>query len=158
MSRASSLRLSRRIWTQLTILASVTVISAAVMAFGFVKVPALLGVGRYTVKVDLPASGGLYPTSVVTYRGSEIGSVKSVDVTQNGVQAVLSLKSDIAIPSDVTAAVHSRSAIGEQFLDWTPHSGTVQDTGPGLRDGDLLAVGKTLIPVDIASLLDTTSK
>src|ERR1700723_4395731 len=99
MSRASSPRLSRRIWTQLTILALVTVISAAVMAFGFVKVPALLGVGRYTVKVDLPASGGLYPTSVVTYRGSEIGSVKSVDATQNGVQAVLSLKSDIAFPS-----------------------------------------------------------
>src|ERR1700719_4476953 len=124
MSRTSSLRLSRRVWPQLAMLASVTVISAAVMAFGFVKVPALLGVGRYTVKVDLPASGGLYPTSVVTYRGSEIGSVKSVAVPQNGVQAVLSLKSDIAIPSDVTAAVHSRSAIGEQFLELTPHSGT----------------------------------
>jgi len=115
MARSSSLRLSRRVWTQLAILASVTIISIAVMAFGFIKVPALLGVGRYTVKVDLAASGGLYPTSVVTYRGSEIGSVKSVDVTQNGVQAVLSLKSDIAIPANVTAAVHSRSAIGEQF-------------------------------------------
>jgi phospholipid/cholesterol/gamma-HCH transport system substrate-binding protein len=158
MSRSSSLRLSRRIWTQLAILASVTILSIGVMAFGFVKVPALLGVGRYTVKVDLPASGGLYPTSVVTYRGSEIGSVKSVDVTQNGVQAVLSLKSDIAIPSDVTAAVHSRSAIGEQFLELTPHSGTVQDTGPKLRDGDVIAVGKTQIPVDIGSLLDTTNK
>src|ERR1700721_4806180 len=108
MSRTSSLRLSRGVWTQLAILASVTVISAAVMAFGFVKVPALLGIGRYTVKVALPASGGLYPTSVVTYRGSEIGSVKSVDVTQNGVQAVLSLKSDIAIPPAVPAACTSR--------------------------------------------------
>lgn len=124
------------------------------MAFGFVKVPALLGVGRYTVKVDLPASGGLYPTSVVNYRGSEVGSVKSVDITQNGVQAVLSMKSDIAIPSNVTAAVHSRSAIGEQFLELTPHSGS----GPMLRDGDVIAVGKTQIPVDIGSLLDTTNK
>src|ERR1700730_5178655 len=105
MSRSSSLRLSRRVWTQLAILASVTVLSVAVMAFGFVKVPALLGVGRYTVKVDLPASGGLYPTSVVNYRGSEIGSVKSVDVTHNGVRAAHSLNSDIAVPSDVTAAV-----------------------------------------------------
>src|SRR3984957_10615761 len=130
MSRASSLRLSRRIWTQLTILASVTVISAAVMAFGFVKVPALLGVGRYTVKAHVPASGGLCPTSVVAYRGSEIGSVKSVDVTHNGVRPVLSLKSDVAIPSDVTAAVHSRSAIGEQFLELTPHSGSAPNTGP----------------------------
>jgi len=86
MARSSSLRLFPpgygHSWRSL---ASVTLISVAVMAFGFVKVPALLGVGRYTVKVDLPASGGLYPTSVVNYRGSEIGSVKSVDVTQNGV-------------------------------------------------------------------------
>jgi phospholipid/cholesterol/gamma-HCH transport system substrate-binding protein len=59
------------VWTQLAILASVTIISIAVMAFGFVKVPALLGIGRYTVTVDLPASGGLYPTSVVNYRGTE---------------------------------------------------------------------------------------
>jgi len=51
MARSSSLRLSRRVWTQLAILASITVISIAVMAFGFIKVPALLGVGRYTVKV-----------------------------------------------------------------------------------------------------------
>src|SRR6202020_2316159 len=158
MSRASSLRLSRRIWTQLTILASVTVISAAVMAFGFCERARRRGGGRYTGKVGLPASGGLYPTSVVTYRGSEIGSVKSVDVTQNGAQAVLSLKSDIAIPSDAPAAVHSRSAIGEQFLDLTPHSGTVQDTGPKLRDGDVIALGRTQIPVDIGSLLDTTNK
>src|ERR1035441_9611986 len=102
MAASSTPRLSRRGRTQLAILASVTIISIAVMAFGFVKVPALLGIGRYTVKVDLPASGGLYPTSVVNYRGSEIGSVKSVDVTQNGVVAVLSLKSGIAIPSNVT--------------------------------------------------------
>jgi phospholipid/cholesterol/gamma-HCH transport system substrate-binding protein len=73
MASSSRLRLSRRIWTQLAILASVTILSIGVMAFGFVRVPALLGIGRYTVKVDLPASGGLYPTSVVTYRGSEIG-------------------------------------------------------------------------------------
>src|ERR1700739_2155758 len=117
MSRTSSLRLSRRVWTQLAILASVTVLSLVVMAFGFVKVPALLGVGRYTVKVDLPASGGLYPTSVVNYRGIEVGSVKSVDVTEAGVRAVLSLKSDIAIPSNVTPPVPSPSASGEQFLD-----------------------------------------
>lgn len=158
MARSNSLRLSRRIWTQLGILASITVLSIGVMAFGFIKVPALLGVGRYTVRVDLPASGGLYPTSVVNYRGSEIGSVKSVDVTQNGVQAVLSLKSDIAVPRDLTAAVHSRSAVGEQFLELTPRSGTVSDMGPKLRDGDVIAVGRTQIPVDIGLLLDTTNK
>jgi len=60
------LRLSRPVWIQLAILAAITIVAIGVMAFGFVNVPALLGVGRYTVTVELPASGGLYPTSVVT--------------------------------------------------------------------------------------------
>jgi len=158
MARTSTLRLSRRIWTQLAILAAITVIAIAVMAFGFVKVPALLGVGRYTVTVDLPSSGGLYPTSVVNYRGSEVGSVKSVDVTRDGVRAVLSLNSGIAIPSDVTAAVHSRSAVGEQFLELTPRSGTAKDTGPKLRDGAVIPVGRVQVPVDIGFLLDATNR
>ncbi len=116
------LRLPRQVWTQLVILAAITTIAIGVMAFGFVNVPALIGIGRYTVTVDLPATGGLYPTSVVTYRGTEIGRVKSVDVTRDGVRAVLTLNSATAMPSDVRAAVHSRSAVGEQFLELTPQT------------------------------------
>ncbi|SRX92759.1 Mce-family protein Mce3F [Mycobacterium tuberculosis H37Rv] [Mycobacterium shimoidei] len=156
MSGVSALRLSRRVWTQLAILATVTAVAVGVMAFGFVKVPALLGIGRYTVIVELPSSGGLYPTSVVNYRGSEVGTVKSVDVTDRGVRAVLSLNSDIAIPADVMAAVHSRSAVGEQFLELTPQPG--KDTRLKLRDGDVIPVGSTQVPVDIGSLLDATNR
>ena len=87
------MRLPRAVWIQLAILASVTVIAGGVMAFGFVNVPALVGIGRYNVTLELPSSGGLYPTSVVTYRGSEIGRVTSIDVTPDGVRAVLKLQS-----------------------------------------------------------------
>ncbi len=149
------IRLSRTVWIQLAILAAVTVIACGIMLFGFVKVPALLGVGRYTVTVDLPAAGGLYPTAVVTYRGTEIGRVNSVDVTADGVRAVLTLNSATKIPSDVSAAVHSRSAVGEQFLELTPQP----DSKPGsLRDGDVIPVGKVRVPADIGSLLDATNK
>lgn len=150
------LRLSRQVWTQLAVLTAITVIAVGVMAFGFVRVPALLGIGRYTVSVDLPASGGLYPTSVVTYRGSEIGRVKSIDVTRDGVRAVLTLNSDIKVPSGVSAAVHSRSAVGEQFIELTP-AGT-PGSAPKLRDGDVIPVGRVQIPADIGSLLDATNK
>ena len=95
------------------------------MAFGFVKVPALLGIGRYNVTVELPASGGLYPTSVVTYRGSEIGRVTSIDVTPDGVRAVLKLDSSTPVPSDVYAA-------GTQPLC---RRRTVHRTDPGDRRG-----------------------
>ena len=148
------LRLTRQVWIQLATMAVITVIAVGVMAFGFVKVPALLGIGRYTVTVDLPASGGLYPTSVVTYRGTEIGRVKSVETTRDGVQAVLVLNSDTPVPSDVSAAVHSRSAVGEQFLELTPKSTNAQK----LRDGDVIPVGRVQIPADIGSLLDATNR
>jgi phospholipid/cholesterol/gamma-HCH transport system substrate-binding protein len=151
------LRLSRQVWAQLAVLTAITVIAVGVMAFGFVRVPALLGIGRYTVTVDLPASGGLYPSSVVTYRGSEIGRVKSIDVTGDGVRAILTLNSDIKVPSDASAAVHSRSAVGEQFIELTPQAGTT-DSAPKLRDGDLIPVGKVQVPADIGSLLDATNK
>src|SRR5690348_10306926 len=116
------LRLSRQVWSQLAILAVITATAVSVMAFGFVEVPALFGIGRYTVTVELPASGGLYPTAVVTYRGTEIGRVKSIDVTREGVRALLTLDSATSVPSDVAAAVHSRSAVGEQFLELTPQA------------------------------------
>ncbi|MFL6081609.1 MAG: MCE family protein [Mycobacterium sp.] len=148
------LRLSRPVWTQLAILAAITVVSVGVMAFGFVKVPALFGIGRYTVTVNLPASGGLYPTSVVTYRGTEIGRVKSIETTRDGVQAVLVLDSATPVPSDASAAVHSRSAVGEQFLELTPSSANAEK----LRDGDVIPIGRVQIPVDIGSLLDATNR
>lgn len=147
------LRLSRTIWTQLAILGAITVISCGVMAFGFIHVPALLGHGRYHVTVELPGSGGLYATSVVTYRGSEVGRVTAVDVTRDGVRATLNLDSSVRVPADVSASVHSRSAVGEQFLELSPNS-----AGGTLHDGAVIPVGKVQIPPDIGSLLDATNK
>lgn len=150
-------RLPRTTWIQLAILAAVTVIACSIMAFNFVKVPALLGIGRYNVTLDLPSSGGLYPSSVVTYRGSEIGRVTSVDVTRDGVRAVLKLDSSTKVRADVSAEVHSRSAVGEQFVELTPSPGTDAATALELRDGSVIPSGRVRVPPDIANLLDATN-
>jgi len=126
------------------------------MAFGFVNVPALVGIGRYNVTLELPASGGLYPTSMVTYRGSEVGRVTSVDVTRDGVQAVLKLDSSTTIPSDVRAEVHSRSAVGEQFVQLIPQ--TDDSDATALRAGDVIPVDRVEVPPEIGSLLDATNR
>src|ERR1700760_2263744 len=132
------LRLNHRTWIQLSILTLVTVVSCGAMVFNFMKLPAtLFGIGEYTVAVDLPRSGGLYQTSVVTYRGTDVGQVKSIDVTAAGVRAVLAMKSRTPVPADVQASVHSRSAIGEQYIELTPRPGTGGEHSRPLRDGDL---------------------
>ena len=150
------LRLPRTVWIQLGILAAVTLIAGGIMAFGFVNVPALVGIGRYNVTLELPSSGGLYPTSVVTYRGSEVGRVTSVDVTRDGVRAVLKLDSATKIPSDVTAEVHSRSAVGEQFVQLIPAAGGRGNIRAGA--GDVIGVDKVQVPPEIGSLLDATNR
>ncbi len=64
------MHLNRGIKIQLAIFSVVSLIAALIMVFGYIKLPVLLfGVGRYTVTVDLPRSGGLYATGNVTYRG-----------------------------------------------------------------------------------------
>ena len=152
------LRLNHRTWIQLSILTLVTVVSCGAMAFNFMKLPAtLFGIGEYAVTVDLPESGGLYQTSVVTYRGTDVGQVKSVDVTATGVRAVLAMRSGVKVPSDVQASVHSRSAIGEQYIELTPKPGNGEHSR-SLQAGDVIPVGRVDVPIDIGHLLDVTNR
>jgi phospholipid/cholesterol/gamma-HCH transport system substrate-binding protein len=145
----------RRILIQLAIFAVVALDAGTVMIFGSIKAPTtLVGVGHYTVTVQLPQAGGLYKTGNVTYRGTEVGRVEDVRLTDTGVEAVLSLRSDVAIPSDLEAEVHSQSAVGEQYVALLPRSGAA----PPLKNGDVIPLKDTKVPPDINSLLDATNR
>ena len=133
----------------------VAVVAGAIMVFGYLRLPNLLfGVGHYEVTVQLPEAGGLYERGNVTYRGTEVGQVKSVHLTDTGVEAVLSLRSDVKIPSNLDAEVHSQSAVGEQYVALLPRN----DGAPPLKDGDVIPVSRTTVPPDINSLLDSTNR
>lgn len=148
------MRVSRRIKIQLVIFAIVTLTSVTVMVVGYIDVPAMLGIGRYPVTVQLPGAGGLYEGANVTYRGTEVGRVTAVRLTPKGVDAELSLRSDVHIPADLDAQVHSTSAIGEQYVALIPRSGK----GPSLRRGDVINAERTSIPPDIGTLLDAANR
>jgi phospholipid/cholesterol/gamma-HCH transport system substrate-binding protein len=148
------MHLHRRVKIQLVVLSVIALLALTVMSLHFVKLPAMLfGVGRYTVKMELPQSGGLYETGNVTYRGTEVGRVQSVHLTNSGVEAVLSLKSGIRIPRDLKAEVHSQSAVGESYVELLPRNGT----SPPLKDGDVIPVSDTSTPPDINALLSAAN-
>lgn len=148
------MRLERRVRIKLAVFAAVSAVAIAVTVFGYIKLSSLVpGVGQYTVTVQLPESGGLYKSGNVTYRGSEVGRVVDVRVAGTGVEAELSLKSDIEIPSDLDAEVHSQSAIGEQYVALLPRNGNARP----LREGDVIPRERTSVPSDINSLLDATN-
>ncbi|MFD6464056.1 MCE family protein, partial [Streptomyces roseolus] len=147
--------LTRFVRIQLIIFAVLTVIGLVVMGGVYVQVPAMLGIGRYDVTVRLAATGGLYETANVAYRGTNVGKVDQVVLTPDGVEAHLSIDSDQKIPADVTAWVRSVSAIGEQYVDLVPVD---NPKGGNLSDGAVIARDRTKLPQDVGSMLDQADK
>lgn len=148
------MRMTRQIIIQMAIFAVIATTALAIMVLVYMRLPALLGVGQYRVTLELPETGGLYPRGNVTYRGVEVGEVKSVKLTDTGVVADLSLNADVKIPADLDAEVHSVSSVGEQFVQLLPRSGE----GPVLKDGDVIPMDRTTVPADINAVLDNTNR
>lgn len=145
------MHMNRQARVQLIVFTVIAMIALTVMGLRYMKLPVkLFGVGHYVVTMELARTGGLYETSNVTYRGSEVGRVQAVRLTDSGVVAELSLKSGIDIPRDLKAEVHSQSAIGEQYVELLPRN----DTSPPLKNGDVIALKDTSVPRDINSVLD----
>ncbi|OLP02321.1 mammalian cell entry protein [Mycolicibacterium porcinum] len=145
--------LTRFIRTQLILFTVASVVGVAVMLFAYMQVPTLLGIGRITVKMELPATGGLYQFSNVTYRGSQIGKVTSVELTEKGAEATLSLDRSPKVPADLAAEVRSMSAVGEQYVELLPRT----NSGPYLDNGSVIALSNTKIPQQVGPMLDQLS-
>jgi virulence factor Mce-like protein len=145
--------LTRFVRIQLIIFTVASVIGVAVMVFGYMQVPTLLGVGRITVTLELPAAGGLYRFSNVTYRGSEVGRVLAIEPTAQGAKATLSLGISPKIPADLQAQVRSVSAVGEQYVELRPRT----DSAPYLHDGSVITLRDTTIPQQVGPMLDQVS-
>lgn len=145
--------LTRFVRNQLIIFTIASIVGVAVMLFTYMQVPTLLGLGRINVKLQLPAAGGLYRFSNVTYRGVEVGKVTDVKLTPDGAEATLTLDTSPKIPADLKAEVRSVSAVGEQYVDLRPST----DSGPYLQDGSVIAQENTTIPQEVGPMLDQVS-
>lgn len=154
--------LTRFVRIQLIIFTIASIVGVFVMVFVYIQAPTLFGIGRITVVLELPATGGLYRFSNVTYRGVEVGKVTAVGLTSHCtdpkrkvcVNATLSLATSPKIPADLQADVRSISAVGEQYVDLRPNTGSP----PYLRDGSLIAMAKTTVPEAIGPVLDQVSE
>ncbi|MDT5172282.1 MAG: phospholipid/cholesterol/gamma-HCH transport system substrate-binding protein [Mycobacterium sp.] len=144
--------LTRFIKRQLVLFGILTVVALLVLGVYYLRIPTLMGIGQYQLKAELPASGGLYPTANVTYRGITIGKVTSVEPTEKGAEATMSIDSDFKIPLDASANVHSVSAVGEQYLDLVSQGHAHGYFSPGQT------MTKGTVPSEIGPALDTANR
>jgi phospholipid/cholesterol/gamma-HCH transport system substrate-binding protein len=143
--------LTRFIKIQLILFVILTMIALVVLGWYYLRLPALAGIGQYKLYADLPRSGGLYATANVTYRGTAIGKVRSVEPSENGARVEMSIDSDIRIPADASANVHSVSAIGEQYLD------LVSTGNPGQYLSGGATITQSSVPSEVGPALDSAN-
>jgi phospholipid/cholesterol/gamma-HCH transport system substrate-binding protein len=142
--------LTRGVRTKVLIFVVVGLLAVTYIAVRYVGLLRLVGVGTYTVHLELPAAGGIFPNAEVDYRGVPVGRVDDVVLTATGVDAALQLNSSAPrIPAAVRAVVTDRSVIGEQFVDLRPRT----YTGPYLVDGAHITRSNSGIPPSANDLL-----
>src|ERR1700739_1244107 len=144
--------LTRLIRIQLILFTIVTVIALVVLGWYYLRLPSLAGIGQYKLYADLPASGGLYRTANVTYRGIQIGKVTDVQPTERGARATMSIDDRYKIPVNAVANVHSVSAIGEQYLDLVSAGNVPQYCASGQT------ITKGTVPDEVGPALDSANR
>lgn len=144
--------LTRFIWRQLITFGILTAVTAVALGWYYLRIPDAMGIGQYTLNADLPASGGLYRTANVTYRGETIGKVTAVEPSETGARVTMSIGNRYKIPVDVSANVHSVSAVGEQYLD------LVSEGNPGRYFSPGQTITKGSVPTEIGPALDAANK
>ena len=145
--------LTRFVRNQLIIFTIASIVGVLAMVLVYMQLPTLLGIGRMTVKMELPRTGGLYRFANVTYRGVQIGKVTDVRATRSGAEATLSLATSPKIPADLQASVLSVSAVGEQYVDLLPRT----DSGPYLSSGAVITGKDITVPQKVGPMLDQIS-
>jgi phospholipid/cholesterol/gamma-HCH transport system substrate-binding protein len=142
--------LSRLTKGQVAAFVILTLVALTYASVVYVRLPQQLGFARYELGVELPETADLYESAAVTLRGEEIGEVHDLALSDTGVRATLWIDDGKTVPADSTAQIRSVSALGEQYLNFLPRS----ESGPPLREGDVVPAARVELPVPETALLD----
>jgi len=126
----------------LTVVAVVVAASLIVKALG-------LGYTRYTA--EFVQAAGLSPGNPVTIAGIEVGTVSSLSLASEHVDAVLKIRDNIPLGQNTKVAIKVTTILGSRYLELTPD-------GPGVLPDKTIGLAHTEVPYDLqAALQDATT-
>jgi virulence factor Mce-like protein len=142
--------ITRSTKVKLLAFAAVAILGMSYLGFKYVGLDRLILGSGYDVAADFRDSGGIFVNAEVTYRGVAVGRVSDMSLIGHGVRVTLTIDPGAdPIPADTQAVVATRSAVGEQYVLLKPDD----DKGPYLKDGSVIPLDHTDIPVPVEQLL-----
>ncbi len=97
---------------------------------------------------------GLYEGNAVSVLGMPVGKVTSIVAKPTYVEVTMAIDKGIDLPADVQAVTVSTSILTDRHIELTPP----YKSGPKLRGGDVLSLGRTRTPVEFDRTLSMVDK
>lgn len=152
----SPLRLSARrtaAWVALAGTCVLTLTGCKFQGAASFPLPGGVGGGGYQVAIEFTDVLDLVPQSSVKVNDVTIGSVKKIELSGYTARVTVSLKKDVVLPANATAAIRQTSLLGEKFVSLDRPSQAVGT----LRDGDTIGLDRTSRNADIEEVLGALS-
>ena len=141
------MRITRRVLINTVAFGVITVMLFTMLA---VRILPTVFASNYTIAGVFQEAGGVFTNQEVTYRGVQVGRVGKMVLHGHAVKIDMVIRSRYKIPREgITARVLYKSAVGEQFIDLVP----TRRGGPFMREGDVIPLERTSIPVQTEDLL-----
>ena len=98
-----------------------TLCGAAILA-GMITFMGAYSLGRdgYELSINYPQVSGLMPGNMVRYAGVQVGSVRDIKVSPQGVEVLTDIDKNIKIPQGATFSIGADGILGEKFVNVVP--------------------------------------
>ncbi|OHU78213.1 MlaD family protein [Mycobacteroides chelonae] len=129
-------------------LVAITVVVALIGVMLLVKA---LGLGYRSYTAEFVQAASLRPGQPITVAGIPVGSITSLRLAGDHVEAGLSVRDDVILGKDTKASIRVTTILGSRFLDLRPD-------GPGSLPNRTIDIAHTEVPYDLqATLKDVTT-
>jgi phospholipid/cholesterol/gamma-HCH transport system substrate-binding protein len=147
--------IKRRVWLNLGVFVVGFVVMLGWLTQRIVSVKSLDR--PYAISAEFTNAFGVLPNAEVTYLGVTYGQVSKVSRIPGGVRIDMQIERGRRIAEGSEASIFRKSAIGEQYVEFSPPPGDASDKGPWYRSGTRLPVSKTHVPLEFSELLRSAS-
>ena len=147
--------MSRRVFLNLIVF---LILFFIMIGWAVTNVVSVRGIDRpYPIAAMFSNAFGVLPNAEVTYLGVEYGRINKVERVEGGVRVEMEIKRDHVIPEGSTANIYRKSAIGEQYVDFSPPP-DYEGGGPFYKKGTVLPLERTTVPLEFSELLRSASE
>jgi phospholipid/cholesterol/gamma-HCH transport system substrate-binding protein len=98
-----------------------------------------------TITAYFTSATGIYPGDEIRVSGVKVGTVSSVQPQPNRAKLILRVERDVRVPADAKAVIVAQNLVSARYVQLTP---AFRKTGPTMRDGAVIDVDRTAIPVE----------